>query len=251
MSNESILISGGGGTLGSFFANYFPNQTIPLNHYELDVSNIKSIELAIKKYKPHYLLNCASLTDMNYCEDHEYESFSVNMYGVANVKKVTQRHGIKLIHISTDAAINPISVYGKSKKRGDSYINKEDLLIYTTYYSSESYLIKNLLKRKKVLSYTNVFFKPISILTLAQFIFEFRNNVGRLNLFSQKNISKYDFACRVAQILGISTSFIQPIMYLANSPNQTPRKLKTHVTSSITIDLDQDIKKYIHYLKLK
>lgn len=79
------------------------------------------------------LINCAALTNVDYCERHEEEAFRINAHAVRQLAEICVRQKARCLHISTDYVFDgkksapyreedearPISVYGESKRRGD------------------------------------------------------------------------------------------------------------------------------------
>ena len=96
-----ILLTGGSGLLGSEIRKLDPAIIAP-PHKKLDITNLKSIEEAIKKYKPDRILNLAAA---NKPPEHEMDpvpGLSANITGTANLCLACYKTNIKLIHTSTD-----------------------------------------------------------------------------------------------------------------------------------------------------
>ena len=93
-----IVVTGGNGR----FANILKkkNKTLDLKFLsknELNILNIRSIENAVKKYKPKIILHCAALSrPMSIHELDIKKSIDINIIGTANVVKVCEKHNIKL-----------------------------------------------------------------------------------------------------------------------------------------------------------
>jgi dTDP-4-dehydrorhamnose reductase len=79
------------------------------------------------------LVNCAALTNVDYCETHREEAFRINAQSVGAMAEACVQKKARLIHISTDYVFDgsgrwpysesdapqPISVYGESKLAGE------------------------------------------------------------------------------------------------------------------------------------
>jgi len=74
---------------------------VVVSHSICDIRNIKNIEEIVLKTKPHVIINCAAITNLEYCQDNKVEAFETNARGVANVINVCADKKIKLIHISS------------------------------------------------------------------------------------------------------------------------------------------------------
>ena len=100
---------------------------------DVDITNITSIETAVKRIAPTVLVNMAAWTDVDGAESHPDEALLVNATGAENVARIAAKYGIPLVHISTDYvfdgtqttpyktddAVNPLSVYGTTKLQGE------------------------------------------------------------------------------------------------------------------------------------
>ncbi|MBI2598108.1 MAG: SDR family oxidoreductase, partial [Candidatus Diapherotrites archaeon] len=107
---------------------------------KLDVTKKNSVMDAIKKYKPHAVIHCAAVTDVDWCEENMEETFEVNVEGTKNVSTTCSQFDSKMVFISTDYvfdgkkkskysevdATNPLSVYAKSKLEGEKIVSKEN-----------------------------------------------------------------------------------------------------------------------------
>lgn len=103
-----------------------------------------AIEKGFIPQKITWVINCAAYTKVDQAESEEELAKAVNAEGAKNVARATRKIGAKLIHISTDyvydglgktpytegMAVNPISVYGKTKLAGEEAVQKE----MTKYY---------------------------------------------------------------------------------------------------------------------
>ena len=99
-----------------------------------DITNIKILEKVIKRTRAEYILNCAAITDIGYAEKNPKECFNVNSIAVWNLDILTRKYNKKLIHLSSDYAVNPTNVYGYSKLISERLINKSKNLIIRTSF---------------------------------------------------------------------------------------------------------------------
>ncbi|MEI6871022.1 MAG: dTDP-4-dehydrorhamnose reductase, partial [Verrucomicrobiota bacterium] len=82
------------------------------------------------------LVNCAALTNVDYCESHPEEAFKINGEAANDIALHCEDRGARCIHISTDYVFDgnsgrpytesdepsPISVYGASKRMGEEAV---------------------------------------------------------------------------------------------------------------------------------
>lgn len=106
---------------------------VAVGRSDVDITDITSIETAVKRIAPTVLVNMAAWTDVDGAESHPDEALLVNATGAENVARVAAKYGIPLVHISTDYvfdgtkttpyrtddAVNPLSVYGTTKLQGE------------------------------------------------------------------------------------------------------------------------------------
>lgn len=153
MSRNFIWITGAKGRLGSALVPLIakkPYDEVIATDKEVDVTDIEAVEEAMEEYRPTTVINCASLSDRNYCDENMVEAFRVNALGARNLASATRKADAKLIHMSTDSVFDgkssgqmtefdmpdPLSIYGKSKLAGENYVrelNPKHLVIRSSW----------------------------------------------------------------------------------------------------------------------
>lgn len=139
-----ILVTGAGGSIGSELcrqiARYHPAELILLGHgensiYEInldlklrypdlvthqviaDVRHAEGIHWAVKKYRPQIIFHMAAHKHIHYMEANATEAVLNNILGTRNVLEAAMRNGVeRFVLMSTDKAINPVSVMGATKR---------------------------------------------------------------------------------------------------------------------------------------
>lgn len=96
-----ILMTGGSGLLGAEIKRLDPTIISPTRS-ELDITNLKSIKAAIKKYKPDAVLHLAAANKPPIHETDPEPGLSVNIIGTANLCLACREANIKLIYASSD-----------------------------------------------------------------------------------------------------------------------------------------------------
>lgn len=131
------LVTGSGGMLGLdlqvtlALAGVDEDDVTALTRKDLDVTDADAVRDAVRGHD--VVVNCAAYTAVDDAESHEGQAFAVNAIGAANVADACRSVGSRLVHISTDyvfagdadepypedAALSPLSAYGRSKAAGE------------------------------------------------------------------------------------------------------------------------------------
>ena len=69
---------------------------------EIDITDGRRIENAVGAFRPHAVIHCAAMTQVDACETDADAAFRINALGSAYVARAAQRYGARLIAISTD-----------------------------------------------------------------------------------------------------------------------------------------------------
>lgn len=78
----------------------------------------------VAQYWPDMIIHTAANKYIDRCEDDVLSSIDDNVIAVANLCKLKTIFGFGLIFISTDKAVNPVSVYGCEKHIGEKAVLK-------------------------------------------------------------------------------------------------------------------------------
>ncbi|HEY2103894.1 MAG TPA: dTDP-4-dehydrorhamnose reductase [Chthoniobacterales bacterium] len=130
-----IVIVGAGGRLGGALAREYAGDfdVRGFRHADLNLADSNEIRERLCPIEFELLINCAALTNVDYCESHREEAFSINAAGPDVLAKLCAEKNAKLIHISTDYVFDgkkqtpyleedkvvPLSIYGQSKREGE------------------------------------------------------------------------------------------------------------------------------------
>ena len=136
-SDTRVFITGSGGMLGQAIYETFSvcshvmATDIDLNERWLDYADVRDLtgtRKTVLDFNPDLIINLAALTDLEYCENNQDESWKTNALGAENMGLIAKELDIPLIHISTAGVFdggqeyyndfdqpNPLSIYAKSK----------------------------------------------------------------------------------------------------------------------------------------
>ena len=100
-----------------------------------DVRDFAAIRKSIFDFKPDLIINLAALTDLEFCEKEQENSWLTNGLGAENLGLVANELDVSYVYISTAGifggerdlyndfhAPNPLSVYAQSKYYGEQYV---------------------------------------------------------------------------------------------------------------------------------
>lgn len=251
MQQPVVLVTGSNGQLGKelqHLADQYPQfrfvfasrEDLPLHHFGLAENFFIGI-------RPQYCINCAAYTAVDKAESESDLAELVNGEAVGHLAALCKKYNTKLIHISTDYVFDgnqerpyietnptgPVSVYGKTKLRGEHLCLKEDpdaIIIRTAWVYSEfgNNFVKTMIRLMKDRMELNVVNDQIGAPTyaadLAKAILEIlvsRKWVPGIYHYSNSGkISWYDFAEKIKFLTG-SACVIHPI---PTSKYPTPAK---------------------------
>ena len=135
-----IIVLGSGGRLGAALVREWRaagDHVLGLSRQLLDIGNFEAVRETLLGQDFDALVNCAALTNVDYCETHPEEAHHLNGEAVATIADVCSRKKARCIHISTDYVFDgakeepyteedearPISVYGASKLAGETCLH--------------------------------------------------------------------------------------------------------------------------------
>lgn len=170
----TILVTGAGGQLGSELRYLSANISDNINDNtsvnnpslgegfvfifadksRLDITRKAAIESFCQLNDVSYIINCAAYTAVDKAESEADKANAINHLAVRDLAEVAKKHGIAVIHISTDYVFdgsnkfahketdspNPNNVYGKSKWLGEQALQdvspSKSIIIRTSWLYS-------------------------------------------------------------------------------------------------------------------
>ncbi|MUG92390.1 dTDP-4-dehydrorhamnose reductase [Scytonema sp. UIC 10036] len=138
--SQSILLIGSNGQVGTELQKILTpyGNTVAVARPTIDMTKPETLCSIIGEYKPQIIINAAAYTAVDKAENEVEEAMAVNGIAPGILAEEADKLGASLIHISTDYVfdgnnsrpyletdtINPLSVYGKTKLRGEEAIQK-------------------------------------------------------------------------------------------------------------------------------
>lgn len=162
-------------------------QLISLSHKNLDITAEQQVRDLFKKEKPDWVINAAAYTAVDKAEEDRDMAFLVNRDGARSIARGCKEAGARMVQISTDyvfngqhcqpyktsAEVNPLNVYGESKRAGEKSVLDElsaqciilrSSWIYSAYGSN---FVKTILKLMQQRPQLNIVSDQVGVPTWA------------------------------------------------------------------------------------
>ncbi len=247
MNTTNILITGANGQLGHEMRNVLANDQRFRAIYtdvagddvtRLDITDEAAVEKMVADGDIKYIVNCVAYTAVDAAEDDESTASLLNAHAVGLLARVAQRHGARMVHVSTDyvfdgqgcvpytedMATNPQSAYGRTKLDGERLLLDtlgDDAVILRTAWLYSPYgknFVKTMLALGKSKPALKVVFDQVGSPTCAQDLARAIVTVitatewhpGIYHYSNEGVISWYDFTLAIHRLAGITTCDVQP-----------------------------------------
>ena len=228
-----ILVTGSNGQLGNemrLLTSQYPGHSFLFTDIaELDICDKSAVEEMVAGKNIQVIVNCAAYTAVDKAEQEPQQALKLNAGAVENLCEVSQNHNIFLVHISTDYVFdglksgfysetdntNPVSVYGKTKRKAEEIILQYQIpsfIIRTSwlYSSFGNNFVKTILRLSKEKPFLNIVSDQIGAPTyardLAQAVMKMISS-GKLpqhpeiyHYANEGKISWYDFALAIVEL---------------------------------------------------
>ena len=230
---KKVLVTGASGQLGNSIKRTWPNfkglKFVFTDVADLDITSSEEVNTFFESNALDYCINCAAYTLVDKAEEEVDKAYLINATAVKNLAEACQTTGAVLIHISTDFVFdgtkrspyteedtpNPLSVYGKSKLKGEEYIKgicERYFILRTSWLYSEygNNFVKTMLRlaetRKQISVVNDQIGSPTYAGDLAEFILKVISSestaYGLYHYSNSGAISWYDFAVEIFNYFG-------------------------------------------------
>src|SRR3989304_8974336 len=134
-----VLVLGAKGMLGQELVKAFSgNGMVAWDREDLDITDKTQVFQKIAELRPNIILNSVAYNAVDLAEENKDLAFAVNAEAVKHLALVSKEIGATFVHFSTDYvfegiekngykegdAINPQSVYARSKAKGEEYLRE-------------------------------------------------------------------------------------------------------------------------------
>lgn len=239
MQKNTIWITGSAGRLGRVLVKLLKEYTdvkVIATDTDLDVTDSEVVKQYAVLCRPNVIINCASLSDSTYCEEHMLEAFRVNTIGARNLATAARKANAKIIQLSTDDVFSgttsalltefdvpdPNSVYGRSKLAGENFVRElcpKHLIIRSSWVYGETtrdYFSKVVQHGKAGTSFEapiDRISSPTSTMDLAHFVISLldKNEYGVYHASCEGSCTRYEYARTILELMGYDTALAVPV----------------------------------------
>lgn len=254
--NKKILFTGGTGLLGRYFLKIIPAGFFVFATYlnnkadskdgsryrflRLDIRDKERVLQLVDRLKPEIIVHAASLGNVDYCQQHKKEAWSVNVEGTKNILSACQKNKSRMIFTSSNAIYNgvhskfsekstpkPLNYYGLTKYAAEKEIKKRSkdfvivrlMTMYGWNHRNErlnpvTWLIEKLSKKERLNIvndiYNNHLWAGQAVKVLWKIIKENKTNEV-YNIAGGECISRFELALKVTKVFGFDKSLISPV----------------------------------------
>ncbi len=241
----NVLVTGCRGQLGSELreiSTFWPDfNFLFIDVDDLDLTERDDVVNYLNANPVDVVINCAAYTAVDLAEDQQELAYLVNAEAVKTLADLCQERKMRLVHISTDYVFdgesnqpideterpNPVSVYGKSKLKGEEYVTAtlsdayiiRTAWVYSIYGKNFVKTIANLARQRDELSVvadqigtpTFAHDLAVAIMMILNSVFnEKKDHPGIYHYTNEGAISWYDFAHFIIRHYGLACS-LRPI----------------------------------------
>ena len=273
-----LLITGVSGLLGINLAEEMKEKhevlgvdrgrltSAPFKILKADLLDEGAADSILNEARPDWLINCASLADLEACDDNPGLARALNTDLPGQLAQVCKRRDISFIHLSTDAVFdgqknsfyteedtpNPLSTYAQTKLEGERaalYTYSKAIVARVNFYgwslsgrrSLAEFFFNNLTNNKSMSGFTDVIFCPMFVAHTARILVKMleRRLSGLYHLVGTQAMSKYQFGVEIARKFGLRESEVSPKSILSSSLTARRSHNLSLSTHKLSTDLDE------------
>ena len=236
-----IMVTGAYGQLGNALKRELADdstiEAIYTDADTLDLTDSMALSRFFEDNPVDMVINCAAYTAVDRAESDDLKAAAINTGAVGNLGQAAAKHGMKVIHISTDYVFSgenfrpyeendepyPQSIYGRTKLEGEGLLtsfSNNAMIIRTAWLYSEfgNNFVKTMLRLADERDEINVVCDQIGTPTYAgdlaraihQVICHERWQPGIYHFTNEGVASWYDFTKAIFEITGKTTK-VNPI----------------------------------------
>lgn len=207
---------------------------------QADIRNDAAVRRLFEEIQPDIVINTSALSSPDYCENHREETDETNIHAAARLAENCERIGSRLIHLSTDFVFGgdtdrlyteedmpaPVNYYGRSKWESEQQVaslcsNYAVARIVVVYgqplpgqHGNIVRLVADRLRNGQPIRVVNDQWRtPTFVDDVTQGVEQLISHPsnGLFHICGPECLTIADIACRVADVLQLDASLIQPV----------------------------------------
>ncbi|WP_347561907.1 dTDP-4-dehydrorhamnose reductase [Clostridium sp. E02] len=234
-SMQKVWICGASGRVGTKMTEQLNGSNVELlltDVDDVDITDPKAVMDFANINRPHYIVNCAGVTDVNVCEQNMELAFKINALGARNLSVAARMGKARMIHISTDDIFdgestkpytefdtpNPQTIYGKSKLAGENFVKEfcnRHIIVRSSWIFGDgsgyvSQILKEIAEGKTIYAAEDQTGVPTGASDLASKIIYLMKSAsdGIYHVTGQGHCTRYEFAKEIVRLSGHETKVI-------------------------------------------
>ena len=211
--------------------------TAPFELIHADLAQSGVGKHLIERLHPDAIIHTAAIANVDTCENDPEGAQRLNAELPGEISEACAKHGIHLLHISTDAVFdgrqariytesdspNPLGVYARTKLLGERNVldtNPLAVVARVNFFgwslsgtrSLAEFFYNKLSAGEPCNGFTDVYFCPMFIGDLAETLIHVleKNLSGLYHITGSEALSKYDFGQRIARQFGFDPDLVIP-----------------------------------------
>jgi dTDP-4-dehydrorhamnose reductase len=259
-----VLVTGASGLLGSTLCTVLAGEghhlirhgrtRLAADDLAFPLEELALIEPAIGQGRPDWIIHAAANTSVEACETDPAAAHRLHVEASAELARAARLHGSRLIYVSTDSvydggqngghaeddAPQPVNHYAQTKWEGEQaclHALPTTIVARVNFYGLPAtrthglaaWIVQSLEAGRGLDGFTDVHFSPLLNHHLAElFALALARDLpgGTYNFGASDHCSKYEFARRIASLLGVNEQLVRPAL-LASAGFRTLRPNNT------------------------
>ncbi|RLF55968.1 MAG: dTDP-4-dehydrorhamnose reductase [Thermoplasmata archaeon] len=188
-----------------------------------------------EKTIPDIVVVSAAFTNVDDCETHKKKAFDINVVGVKLVCEQIQKFNARCVYVSTDYVFNgekgnyleidkvdPIDYYGVTKLKAEKIVSstcldylimRPSVIFGTEKQNFVTWIIDSLKEKKNINIVTDQYVSPTLNTDFARQLESLldTNQQGVFHCSGGERISRFDFACLIADVFSLDKNLINPV----------------------------------------
>jgi dTDP-4-dehydrorhamnose reductase len=252
--------------VGLYHTHQIPIEDEKLKKVFIDISQLDDLRRLIVEEDPDIIIHMAALGDVDLCEKDKELAWKTTVEPSMEIASIASRIGCFTVYLSTDYVFdgergdyreydtpNPVNYYGLTKLMGEiafrSSCSSYAIVRASSIYgfgpgrmNFAKYLVEKLKAGETVKALIDQYTSPTQATLLGRAVIEIAEEKmkGIFHIVGER-MSRYEFAVKVADVLGLDKSLIQAaeMKWLARTPrdsslnyDETKRRIKTNFYST-------------------